>query len=61
MPLKTVHQIITIIGKVKRIKIIYDDESYEAGEEFVNTPANAIKKHGDYISWKMKFKNLKSC
>ena len=50
--LKTVQQMITVMGKVKWIKIIYEDESYEAGLEFVNTSSEAIKKIGDYISWK---------
>lgn len=59
MTLKTVHQMITVIGKVKWIKIIYEDESYEAGVEFVNTPADAIQKLEDYISWKMKYKQIK--
>jgi hypothetical protein len=59
MTLKTVRQMITVIGKVKWIKIIYEDESYEAGVEFVNTPADAIKKLEDYISWKMKYKQIK--
>ena len=56
--LKTLHQRITAIGKVKWIKIIFEDESYEAGVEFVNTPSDAIKKLEDYISWKQKFKSL---
>jgi hypothetical protein len=56
--LKTVHQMITVMGKVKWIKIICDDESYEGGVEFVNTPDEAIKKLKDYISWKQK--NTKS-
>jgi hypothetical protein len=60
MTLKTVRQMITVIGKVKWIKIVYGDEAYEAGVEFVNTPADAIKKLGDYVSWKMKLKNLKT-
>jgi hypothetical protein len=38
--------------KVKWVKIIIDDESYEAGVEFVNTPIYAIKKLEDYISGK---------
>ena len=50
--LKTMQQMITVMGKVKWIKIIYEDESYEAGLEFVNTSSEAIKKIGDYISWK---------
>jgi len=61
MTLKTVRQMITVIGKVKWIKIIYEDESYEAGVEFVNTPSDAIKKLEDYISWKMKYKQPKPC
>jgi Tfp pilus assembly protein PilZ len=58
--LSTVRQMITVIGKVKWIKIIYEDESYEAGVEFVNTPGEAIKKLQDYISWKMAYKKIKA-
>jgi hypothetical protein len=61
MTLKTVRQVVTVLGKVKWIKIVYGDESYEAGVEFVNTPAEAIKKLGDYVSWKMKMKDIKTC
>jgi hypothetical protein len=61
MSMKTVRQMITVIGKVKWIKIIYEDESYEAGVEFVNTSGEAIKKLEDYISWKMKYKKGKPC
>jgi hypothetical protein len=57
--LKTVHQMITVMGKVKWIKIICDDESYEEGVEFVNTADEAIKKLKDYISWKQKNTSLK--
>jgi hypothetical protein len=57
--LKTVHQMITVMGKVKWIKIICNDESYEEGIEFVNTPDEAIKKLKDYISWKQKQTSLK--
>ena len=56
--LKNVHQMITVMGKVKWIKIIYDGESYDEGVEFVNTADEAIKKLKDYISWKQKFNNL---
>jgi hypothetical protein len=56
--LKTVHQMITVMGKVKWIKIICDDESYEEGIEFVNTADEAIKKLKDYISWKQKHTSL---
>ena len=59
--LKTVRQMITVIGKIKWIKIIYEDEAYEAGVEFVNTPGGAIKKLEDYISWKQKCTKLKNC
>ena len=52
--LKTVQQMITVMGKVKWIKIIIDDESYEAGVEFVNAPIYAIQRLEDYISWKKK-------
>lgn len=55
MTLSTVRQMITVIGKVKWIKIIYEDEAYEAGVEFVNTPSAAIRKLQDYISWKLKY------
>jgi c-di-GMP-binding flagellar brake protein YcgR len=60
MTLSTVRQMIKVIGKVKWIKIIYEDESYEAGVEFVNTPSDAIKKLQDYISWKMEYKKIKA-
>lgn len=60
MKLNTVRQMITVIGKVKWIKIIYEDEAYEAGVEFVNTPSDAIRKLRDYISWKMKYKKIQS-
>jgi hypothetical protein len=57
--LKTVRQMIKVMGKVKWIKIICDDESYEEGVEFVNTPDDAIKKLKAYISWKQKKTSLK--
>jgi hypothetical protein len=58
MTLKTLRQMITVIGKVKWIKVVFEDESYEAGVEFFNTPSDAIKKLKEYISWKQKFKSL---
>ena len=54
--LKNLQQKINAIGKVKWIKIIIDDESYEAGVEFVNAPIYAIQRLQDYISWKKKNK-----
>ena len=57
--LKNLQQTITALGKVKWIKILFNDESYEAGVEFVNTPGEAIHRIADYISWKQKSKGLK--
>jgi 23S rRNA-/tRNA-specific pseudouridylate synthase len=54
--LKNLQQMITAMGKVKWIKIIYEDECYDAGVAFVNTPKEAIQKLSDYISWKLKCK-----
>jgi hypothetical protein len=52
--LKKIQQQITAMGKVKWVKIIIDDASYEAGVEFVNTPREAIKKIEEYIDWREK-------
>ena len=56
--LKSLQQKITALGKVKWIKILFNDEFYEAGVEFVNTPGEAIHKIADYISWKQNPKGL---
>jgi hypothetical protein len=58
MTLKTLRQMITVLGKVKWIKVVFEDESYEAGVELFNTPSEAINKLTEYISWKQKFKSL---
>ena len=59
MTLKNLRQMITVIGKVKWIKVVFEDESYEAGVEFFNTPpSDGIKKLADYISWKQKSTSL---
>ena len=42
--LKNLQQKITSLGKVKWNKFIIDNESYEAGVEFVDTPDEAIQK-----------------
>jgi len=55
MTLKTLRQMITVLGKVKWIKVVFEDESYEAGVELFNTPSEAINKLTEYISWKQKF------
>jgi len=53
---KTMHEKIKTLGKVKWIKVIIEDNSYEVGVEFVETPDDAFKKLEDYISWKQKNK-----
>lgn len=45
---------IKTLGKVKWVKVIIDDKSYEAGVEFYGAPGDATKKLGDYVSWKLK-------
>lgn len=52
--LESLHQKITTCGKVKWIKIINEDDSYDEGVEFVNTSEEAMKILKDYISWKLK-------
>jgi len=59
--LKNLQQMITAMGKVKWIKIICEDESYDAGVEFVNTPQEAVQKLADYITWKQSIKNTETC
>jgi hypothetical protein len=49
---KGVRQQINILGKVKWVKVVIKDESYEMGVEFY--PSKAIEKLEDYISWKLK-------
>jgi len=51
---KTLHNNITALGKVKWIKVVIEDSSYEVGVEFVKTSDDAMKKLEDYISWKQK-------
>jgi c-di-GMP-binding flagellar brake protein YcgR len=48
--LKTLEKKITALGKVKWIKVLIDDKSYEAGVEFVDTPGEAIDKIKFYIA-----------
>jgi len=49
-----VHKNINALGKVKWIKVIIEDKSYEVGVEFVKNPGDAVKKLENYISWKQK-------
>ncbi|MGP8153870.1 MAG: PilZ domain-containing protein [Smithella sp.] len=58
MKLKTLHQIITVPGKVKWSKVIFDGERFEAGVEFFTPPGDMIKKLADYILSKQKFSML---
>jgi len=55
---KTVHKNIKALGKVKWIKVIIEDKSYEMGVEFANNPDDAVRKLEDYILWKQKQTNL---
>ena len=51
---KGLRQQINAIGKVKWVKVLIDDESYQAGVEFSGPPNEAVSKLQDYISWKLK-------
>jgi hypothetical protein len=51
-----VREQIKTLGKVKWVKVIIQDESYEAGVEFCGVPGDAVKKIEEYISWKLKDK-----
>lgn len=48
--LKTLEKEVTALGKVKWIKVLIEDKSYEAGVEFVDAPDEAIKKLKFYLS-----------
>jgi len=47
--LKNLEKEITAMGKVKWIKVLIEDKSYEAGVEFVDIPSEAIKRLEYYI------------
>ncbi|MGB5219190.1 MAG: PilZ domain-containing protein [Smithella sp.] len=57
--LKDLEEKINAIGKVKWIKVVIEDESYEVGVEFVNAPIYAIQILEDYIDWKQESEKLK--
>jgi len=42
LPLPKMHKIISVRGKVRWIKSLYEDEVFEAGLEFVDTPHDVI-------------------
>jgi hypothetical protein len=52
--LKYLQQKIGALGKVKWIKLVVEDESYELGVQFVSSPREARQKLAEYISWKLK-------
>lgn len=56
--LKNTKQKITVLGKVKWSKAVYEGKYYEAGVEFVDTPDESIKMLGDYIMSINQYKNL---
>ena len=54
--LKNLEKKITALGKVKWIKVLIEDKSYEAGVEFVDIPGEAIKKIDYYVAEIIKMK-----
>ena len=58
LTLAKLHQTITAFGKVKWLKIIVENKSYEAGVEFVDTSGETIRKIEDYVSSKQKYTSL---
>lgn len=58
LALKSLRRNIIAFGKVKWNKIIIENESYEVGVEFVDTPDESIKIMEDYISCKQKYTQL---
>ncbi|MDH4220988.1 MAG: PilZ domain-containing protein, partial [Candidatus Aminicenantes bacterium] len=42
LPLPKMHKIISVRGKVRWVKSLYDDEVFEVGLEFVDTPHEVI-------------------
>lgn len=51
MKLERTQQKITTMGKVKWFKTIFEDEWYEGGIEFVETPDCMIKKLSDHMTF----------
>ena len=58
MVLKDPPRMVAILGKVKWIRSLYADESFEAGLEFVDTSSDSIKMMSDHIDKVMKVKSL---
>jgi hypothetical protein len=51
---QAVRRKIQALGKIKWIKVIIEDESYEAGVELFSQTGDALKRLGHYIAWKLK-------
>lgn len=58
LTLKNAKEKVTVFGNVRRNRIVGNGKYYEAGVEFVDTPAEAIKKLGDYIVSINDYRNL---
>ena len=56
--LKAPPRMVTALGKVKWIRSLYGDESYEAGLEFVDTSSETIQLLAEHIDKNMKIKSL---
>jgi hypothetical protein len=56
--LKDPPRMVTALGKVKWIRSLYGDESYEAGLEFVDTSSETIQLLADHVDKTMKVKSL---
>lgn len=50
LTLKNPPRMITAVGKVKWVRSLYADESYEAGLEFVDTSPDTIQLLADHIT-----------
>lgn len=49
LTLKNPPRMVTALGKVRWIRSLYGDETYEAGMEFVDTPSETIKLLADHV------------
>jgi hypothetical protein len=59
--LNNLQQKITTVGKVKWNKVIIENESYEAGVEFVDTPDEAIQTLRDQMRFISEEDEIKKC
>jgi len=58
LTLKNAKQKVTVFGRVIWTRVLVEDQSYEAGVEFVDTPNESIKKLGDYVESVQEYANL---